>query len=57
VRGVFPNGSKLGANTRARATLVEAPVQDLSGKPLPTGRCCVVRAGGTIVATLSVQLT
>jgi PKD repeat protein len=53
----LPNGSKLGANTRPRTSLVEAQVKDLSGKPLPTGRWrCVIRAGGGVVATLSVRL-
>jgi hypothetical protein len=54
---ILPNGSKLGANTRPRASLVEAQVKDLSGNPLPKGRWrCVIRAGGTVVATLSVRL-
>jgi hypothetical protein len=55
---VLPNGTKLAANTRPRASLVEAQVKDLSGKALPTGRWrCVIRAGGTVVATLNVRLT
>jgi PKD domain len=54
---ILPNGSKLGANTRPRTSLVEAQVKDLSGKPLPTGVWhCVIRAGATVVATLSVRL-
>ncbi len=54
---ILPSGKKLAANTRPRATLVEAQVKDLSGKPLPVGRWrCVIRAGGTIVATLNVRL-
>jgi hypothetical protein len=54
---ILPNGRKLGANTRPRTTLVEAQVKDLSGKPLPKGPWrCVIRAGGTVVATLSVRL-
>jgi len=55
---ILPNGTKLAANTRPRTSLVEAQVKDLSGKPLPTGRWrCVIRAGGTVVATLNVRLT
>ena len=54
---IRPNGSKLSANTRPRTTLVEAQVKDLSGKNLPSGRWrCVIRAGGTVVATLNVRL-
>ena len=54
---ILPNGSKLGANTRPRTSLVEAQVKDLSGKTLPVGRWrCVIRAGGTVVATLNVRL-
>jgi hypothetical protein len=54
----LPNGSKLKANTRPRASLVEAQVKDLSGKALPTGRWrCVIRAGGVVVATLNIRLT
>ena len=53
----LPGGRKLGANTRPRTSLVEAQVKDLSGKALPTGVWhCVIRAGGTIVATLNVRL-
>ena len=53
----LPGGKKLGANTRPRISLVEAQVKDLSGKSLPTGVWhCVIRAGGTIVATLNVRL-
>ena len=53
----LPNGSKLGANTRPRTSLVEAQVKDLSGKALPTGRWrCVIKVGGVVVATLSVRL-
>jgi PKD repeat protein len=55
---ILPNGSKLKANTRPRANLVEAQVKDLSGKALPTGRWrCVIRAGGVVVATLNIRLT
>jgi hypothetical protein len=55
---ILPNGSKLGANTRPRTSIVEAQVKDLSGRALPTGRWrCVIRAGGTVVATLNVRLT
>jgi hypothetical protein len=54
---ILPSGSKLAANTRPRGTLVEAQVKDLSGKTLPAGRWrCVIRAGGTVVATLNVRL-
>jgi hypothetical protein len=54
---VLPNGTKLAANTRPRTSLVEAQVKDLSGKALPTGRWrCVIRAGGSVVATLNVRL-
>jgi hypothetical protein len=38
--------------------VVEAQVKDLKGRPLPTGLWrCIVRAGGTIVATVSVRVT
>jgi hypothetical protein len=54
---ILPNGTKLAANTRPRTSLVEAQVKDLSGKTLPTGRWrCVIRAGGSVVATLNVRL-
>jgi len=54
---ILPDGKKLAANTRPRATIVEAQVKDLSGKNLPTGRWrCVIRAGGTVIATLNVRL-
>jgi hypothetical protein len=54
----LPNGTKLAANTRPRTSLVEAQVKDLKGRPLPKGLWrCVIRAGGTVVATLSVRLT
>ena len=54
----LPNGTKLGANTRPRSSLVEAQVKDLKGRPLPTGLWrCVIRAGGAVVATLSVRLS
>ena len=54
---ILPNGSKLAANTRPRTNLVEAQVKDLSGNNLASGRWrCVIRAGGTVVATLSVRL-
>jgi hypothetical protein len=54
---VLPNGTKLAANTRPRTSLVEAQVKDLSGKALPIGRWrCVIRAGGSVVATLNVRL-
>ena len=55
---LLPDGSKLGANTRPRTPLVEAQVKDLKGNPLPVGRWrCVIRAGGVVVATLTVRLT
>ncbi len=55
--GSLPNGSKLGANTRPRTSLVEAQVKDLSGKALPTGRWrCVITVGKVVVATLNVRL-
>jgi hypothetical protein len=55
---ILPSGTKLGANARPRAALVEAQVKDLKGKPLPTGRWrCVLRVGGVVVATLNVRLT
>jgi hypothetical protein len=54
---ILPDGTKLAANARPRTSLVEAQVKDLSGKALPTGRWrCVIRAGGSVVATLNVRL-
>jgi hypothetical protein len=54
---ILPSGQKLAANTRPRTPLVEAQVKDLTGKALPTGRWhCVIRAGGVVVATVTVRL-
>jgi hypothetical protein len=55
---ILPSGAKLAANVRPRTNVVEAQVKDLKGRPLPTGLWrCIVRAGGTIVATVSVRVT
>jgi len=52
------NGSKLAPVSRARAGLVEAQLRDPDGGRLPTGRWrCVLRVGGSIVATLGVRVT
>jgi hypothetical protein len=54
---ILPSGTKLGAVTRPRGSLVEAQVKDLRGKTLPKGRWrCVLRVGKTVLATLNVRL-
>jgi PKD repeat protein len=53
----LPSGAKLGANTRPHASLVEAQVRDLKGHALPSGKWhCVLRVGGTVVATATVRV-
>lgn len=52
----LPSGTKLAANTRPRTNLVEAQVKDLKGGSLVKGTWrCVLRVGGTVVATVTVK--
>jgi hypothetical protein len=54
---ILPSGTKLGAVTRPRGSVVEAQVKDLRGTKLPKGRWrCVLRVGKTVLATLNVRL-
>ncbi len=53
----LPSGTRLGANTRPHASLVEAQVKDLKGNPLPKGTWhCVLRVSGTVIASATVRI-